>query len=76
MSKPQAYAAACLPQGGILPKDKQGLLEGNAAVDTQGRLLNILRHHVSPHFTTSIALSISRDGKRLFFDPSLMSTVG
>jgi hypothetical protein len=58
VSRPLTYAPAWLPQGWILPGDRQGFLEGNAAVDPQGRLLNILRYHVSPHFTTSIAPNV------------------
>ncbi len=67
-SEPLPYDTAWLPEGWSVPKDRQGFLEGNAVVDPEGRLLNILRYNVSPHFRKALVLTISTDGKCLTFD--------
>ncbi len=71
VSAPLPYDPAWLPQGWSLPDDQQGYLEGNAVVALDGRLLNILRWHVYPHFGKAVALEIASDGRCLSFDHAI-----
>jgi len=68
VSKPLPCDPAWLPKGWDLPRGKHGFLEGNAVVNPQGNLLNILRYHVSPHFRKAVVLTIAPDGKSLSFN--------
>jgi len=68
VSAPLPYDTAWLPEGWEIPESKQGFLEGNAVVDPQGRMLNILRYHVAPHYRKAMVLGIAEDGTSLSFD--------
>ena len=68
VSEPLPYDPAWLPEGWELPEKTQGYLEGNAVVDPEGRLLNILRYNTTPHYGKAIVLRIAQDGKSLSFD--------
>jgi len=68
VSDPLPYDPAWLPKGWDLPKGKQGFLEGNAVVDPQGNVLNILRYHVSPYFGKAVVLNIDPEGESLSFN--------
>jgi hypothetical protein len=68
VGKPLPYDPAWAPKGWATLTSNHGFLEGNAVVDPQGRLLNILRYHVSPHFKKAIALTISQEDCSLSFN--------
>ena len=68
VSRPLAYDTAWLPEGWEIPVQRQGFLEGNAVVDPEGKLLNILRYNTTPHYRKAVALDIAEDGKSLSFN--------
>ncbi len=67
VSPPLPYDPAWLPEGWEVPEQQQGYLEGNAVVDPAGRLLNILRYNVAPHYRKAVVLDIAEDGRSLAF---------
>ncbi len=45
--------------------------EGNAVVDPQGRLLNVLRYNPPPHYRKAVVLNIAPDGRSLSFNRTI-----
>jgi hypothetical protein len=68
VSAPLPYDPAWLPTGFQVARKDQGYLEGNAVVDPQGRLLNILRYNTPPHSGKAVVLAIAEDGRSPGFD--------
>jgi len=68
VSEPLPYDPAWLPKDLKVKKGTDGLLEGNAVVDPEGNLLNILRYHIAPNFRKALVLDIAPDGKSLSFN--------
>jgi hypothetical protein len=68
VSEPRPYDPAWLPKSCKLAEKKHGFLEGNAVMDPEGHLLNVLRYHISPCFGKAVVLRIAEDGKSLSFD--------
>ena len=67
-SAPLPYDPAWRPPDITVAQGADGLLEGNAVVGPQGRLLNVLRYHIAPSFGKALVLSIAADGTALTFD--------
>ncbi|MEW6360067.1 MAG: fibronectin type III domain-containing protein [Planctomycetota bacterium] len=68
VSEPLPYDPAWLPKDLKVKEGTDGLLEGNAVVDPDGNLLDILRYHIAPNFDKALVLNIAPDGKSLSFN--------
>ena len=68
VSKPLRYDPAWLPKDLKLKEGAHGYLEGNAVVAPDGRLVDVLRYHVSPYFRKAVVLDIAADGRSLSFN--------
>ena len=66
VSSPLEYDPAWQPEGWA-PK-RAHISEGNAVVDPQGKLLNILRYNAPPHYGKVVVLDIAPDSRSLSFN--------
>ncbi len=69
VSEPLRYDPNWAPKGW---KPKGGhISEGNAVVDPQGNLLNVLRYNPPPHYGKVVVLDIAEDGRSLSFNRTM-----
>ncbi len=69
VSEPLSYDPNWAPKGWT-PK-RGHISEGNAVVDPQGNLLNVLRYNPPPHYGKAVVLDIPDDGRSLSFNRTM-----